>query len=333
VARSDLARSASERYDFLTLDQAAVVAEFEDDDETVKVLVVAAREGRFEHVLQRARDQRAETEARREFVAALEASGLRVIDRPPYDSPVVGLHRLIDAEGDYVDAEAHRHCPGHVVWPQQSYVEVDAHGREVDDHTELTEDQEDQLRSELRWVAVEGCDDPVAHGHRDAYTAAPGNGDKGRADLSEQEREQARAERRRVIENNKAWASAETVRREWLAKFVTRKSGPKHADLFIATALALDAETATSIGGNHIAATWLGCEQSTYGRSTALADTIAEANGARAKMLTLAIILAGYEDRIDRNAWRSPTSEHRRYLRFLADCGYNLAEVEELVIT
>jgi ParB family chromosome partitioning protein len=42
VSRSDLARAATARYDFLDLTQAAVVAEFEDDPKTVKALVAAA---------------------------------------------------------------------------------------------------------------------------------------------------------------------------------------------------------------------------------------------------------------------------------------------------
>src|SRR4051794_26645864 len=58
VADSDLAKAASERYEFLTLDQAAAVAEFDDDSEAVKALVTAAKSGQFDHVAQRLRDER-----------------------------------------------------------------------------------------------------------------------------------------------------------------------------------------------------------------------------------------------------------------------------------
>src|SRR3546814_7483486 len=44
---------------------------------------------------------------------------------------------------------------------------------------------------------------------------------------AEAEAEERREERRRVIAYNKAWASAETVRREWLAGFVARKTAPR----------------------------------------------------------------------------------------------------------
>lgn len=52
AAKSPLARKAAPRYD-LTLQQSAAVAEFEDDPESVKFLVLAAKEGpvRFEHQL------------------------------------------------------------------------------------------------------------------------------------------------------------------------------------------------------------------------------------------------------------------------------------------
>ena len=60
VGASELASATASRYDFINLEQAAVVAEFEDDAEAVKALVVAARNGGFDHLTQRLRDDRAE---------------------------------------------------------------------------------------------------------------------------------------------------------------------------------------------------------------------------------------------------------------------------------
>ena len=57
VAESELAAKATERYD-LTLEQAATLAEFDDEPETVKTLVAAAKVGQFDHVAQQARDDR-----------------------------------------------------------------------------------------------------------------------------------------------------------------------------------------------------------------------------------------------------------------------------------
>src|SRR5688572_1927000 len=52
-----------------------------------------------------------------------------------------------------------------------------------------------------------------------------------------------RSERRQVIDNNKAWRSAETVRREWLARFITRKTPPAGAEALVCAAL---------VSGDHI---------------------------------------------------------------------------------
>ncbi|WP_344017093.1 hypothetical protein [Pseudonocardia xinjiangensis] len=50
--------------------------------------------------------------------------------------------------------------------------------------------------------------------------------------------EAEKAERRRVIANNKDWDSATTVRRDWLrTTFLARKTAPKDAVRFIAATL------------------------------------------------------------------------------------------------
>ena len=58
------------------------------------------------------------------------------------------------------------------------------------------------------------CTDPKAYRHVDRYRDRnPGDGRKPLAEMSEEEREEARAQRRDGIESNKAWASAETTPR------------------------------------------------------------------------------------------------------------------------
>jgi len=52
-------------------------------------------------------------------------------------------------------------------------------------------------------------------------------------------------ERRLVIENNKAWRSAETVRREWLTGFCSRKTPPTGAEALICEAVATGQYTLT----------------------------------------------------------------------------------------
>ena len=89
VAGSKIARAATERYDFLDLTQAAVLAEFEGDAEAITSLVVAAKKGGFEHLAQRLRDKRADDNARRTAEARITAGGVAVVDEPAYNDPKI----------------------------------------------------------------------------------------------------------------------------------------------------------------------------------------------------------------------------------------------------
>ncbi len=95
VAGSQVAAAATAKYD-LTLDQAAVIAEFDGDDEAVKALTVAAVEDpeQFAHVAQRLRDDRAEAQAVADLTATLTEAGTPVINRPPYQDKKT--KRLLD---------------------------------------------------------------------------------------------------------------------------------------------------------------------------------------------------------------------------------------------
>ena len=86
VAGSDVAAAVTAKYD-LTLDQAAIIAEFDGDAEAVKALTVAAVEDpeQFAHVAQRLRDARDEAQAITDLTAALVEAGTPVIGKPVYD--------------------------------------------------------------------------------------------------------------------------------------------------------------------------------------------------------------------------------------------------------
>jgi ParB family transcriptional regulator, chromosome partitioning protein len=339
VARSDLAKAATLRYECLDLVQAAVVADFEDDPETVKALVAAASTGQFEHVAQRARDERGRTQRRRAFAAELGEQGITVID----DTDATPLHRLTDAEGTDLDDAAHGQCPGHAATITRRYGPIDAiTGRPVadeDDGEDLRDedvlDEEEGEEPGTVWgeypSAVFVCTDPEGNGHTVRYL---GYGyDSGAtkpkiADMTEADAEAARAQRRDVIESNKAWRATEPVRREWLRGLLARKTPPKGSAALVAIGLACDADTVTRIGGNHLAAELLGCERSGYGRNSALTALVDRASEPRAQVLGLAVVLAGYEDATHTGSWRHVDPATRRYLTYLADCGYVLADVE-----
>jgi ParB family chromosome partitioning protein len=86
----------------------------------------------------------------------------------------------------------------------------------------------------------------------------------------------------------------------------------------------------TGVGGNKLAAELPGCtEAGGYGRSTALVNRVEQVSEARALMLALAQVLAGYEECTGRSHWRTTQPHTVRYLRFLESCGYTLAPVEQ----
>ncbi len=103
VAGSDLARAATARYDFLNLEQAAVVADFDNDAEAVKALVLAAREGGFDHLAQRLRDDRAEQTVIDAEAERLASQGVVVIERPRWSDPATELDRLAAADARPLD--------------------------------------------------------------------------------------------------------------------------------------------------------------------------------------------------------------------------------------
>jgi ParB family chromosome partitioning protein len=341
VTASELARAATARYDFLDLTQAATVAEFDTDPDAVAALVVAARDGRFDHVAQRLRDDRTAAANRATAADKLRETGMWVIDTPTNTDPALPVHRLVNADGTRPTVTEHAECPGHAVYIADRYGWVDPEGQplsdEADGDEEGDEDDDEEEAGgagERQWqvapVPVFVCTDPTEHGHRDSW----GNSGGGTADripvdqMTDEQREEARAQRRDVVESNKAWGSAETVRREWLRGLATRKTAPKGTATFIAAALARDADLLADVGGNHLAADLLGVTSGAYGRSGELAALVEKATDARALLLTLVMVLAAYEARTDRNDWRSLRQSTGRYLTHLQGLGYALADVE-----
>ena len=117
VARSQVATSAAERWDFLTLDQAAALAEFEDDQEALTALVQAAKgsPSQFDHVAAQLRATRAEREAKAAFTAGLQAQGIAIYGERPYVPWTLALENLRDGDGNHISPQAHATCPGRAV--------------------------------------------------------------------------------------------------------------------------------------------------------------------------------------------------------------------------
>ncbi len=117
VARSEVATEVAGRYD-LTLDQAAVVAEFGDDPEAVKLLTAAAvkQPEQWPHVVSRLRQERQDRQRYQAAVAELTATGCPVIElEAGYWLPEGArwLDELPPVKNKPVTEAKHRGCPGH----------------------------------------------------------------------------------------------------------------------------------------------------------------------------------------------------------------------------
>lgn len=306
VAASQAATDAAATHD-LTLDQALVLAEFDDDPDVVEALTaVAVKEPeRFPHVAQRLRDERDRARKIAQATEELTVQGITVLDRAPLYDDKTTKHlrelRRADAEPGTpaLTLEDVRECPGlaaHVTTSWSGEVDVAYYIR-----------------------------DYAKHGYADRY--ATGTGQTTGPMTDEQ-----KAERRQIIENNKAWRSAEKVRREWLRTFAARKTAPKDGPGFITQAIATrsgDLDRAQT-KAHSLARDLLGIDQSTGYGDTTLTDTIAKASPARAQVIALVLILAAIEDTTDVHTWRNKRDGD--YFAALTRWGYTLSDVEALTI-
>ena len=242
VTGSDLARAATARYEFLTLEQAAVIAEFEADEDVVKALVAAAKTGGFDHVAQRARDQRVEREAIAAVEQTLTANGLTVVSRDILRGKAERLDSLTDDPDTKtpLTPDTHASCPGHAAYITETWVptplvrdedaDTDLADDEPADQDDLDDDadgdvddiEDDEPGGSYQYLPVYVCTDPATHGHHQRYTYGSTQQRKTAAEMTDDERETARDERRRVITHNRSWESAEKVRRSWLSSFAGR---------------------------------------------------------------------------------------------------------------
>lgn len=314
VAKSEHARTAAQLHP-LTLLQAAAIAEFEGDEKAVATLVASAEQGHgFDHNAQALRDKKEQDQVAAAAAAELTAAGVTVVDSTVlgYQKPAKRLAYLPGSPSP----EFHASCPGHAAFVMADWT------YDPDDDPDVEEADVDTGRYESRIEYV--CTDPVGQGHVSA-TGGPAAGEK-----SEAARAAEAAERRDVIDSNKAWDSATKVRRTWLRTFMARKTPPATASMFVAASLGWCDHALVSAreNGNKLAHELLGLgDVPGYSqRGAAIAKALTTGN--RAQMIGLALVLAAYEDAMVRDRWRVVEPATVRYLRYLEELGYELSTVE-----
>ncbi|MBS3177726.1 MULTISPECIES: ParB/RepB/Spo0J family partition protein [unclassified Pseudoclavibacter] len=302
VAHSDAASRITDEHQ-LTLEQAAALVEFEDDAEVLATLtdVVSRTPGQFEHELQRQRDERARRQIHAAAQEKLREQGFEILDdRPSYSSSSwLETYQVSREDGGRVSAEHLVGVPGVAV-----HVVV-YRGREA--------------ANVEYFLPV-----PVPEGFKTNSGAAAAT----KGPMNDEQLE----ERRTVIANNKAWDSAETVRRAWLSEFLGRTKFPTDALQFVAIAStrmhrSLEAGMAT---GNDLAHRLMSIERK-HGGQDLLGSLVTTAPN-KATQVLVAVALAGIESTTSRNTWRTKSPFVAEYFERIEAWGYTLSDVERLVV-
>jgi ParB family chromosome partitioning protein len=359
VARSEVAVKAAERWDFLTLDQAAALAEFEDDEEALTALYQTAKDSpsQFGHVAARLRATRDERDAKAAFTAGLEAQGIAIYGDRPYVPWTLALENLRDGDGNQITPEAHATCPGRAVtityaWDWAPGAEAAyraAHGLAGDDDladVEFANDEQARAAGFVPgWrVCRHLCTDPDQYGHVNVH-GTPGQAPTpGQQTAENQAAEAARQteERRRVRQRNTEWRAATTTRTSHLKALLGRKAPPAGALTLIVEAMARgETQPQMSSFGHQTACELLGLTgngAATGHRDLLLAD-LGRASEKRAQVIALAMVLGAAEHGVrDVHTWQSAEGRYwasygvpqaARYLAWLAEHSeYALSDIE-----
>jgi|GEM_PF-978439 len=328
--RASIEEVSRERGDDMTLDDPAILAEFQDDPEALSQLLdLAGYHDGLEHQAERLRQERAERARHEKLRADLAAGDLRITDDLP---PGALLLTLLTHDGEQLTAQTHATCPGRGAYFRAWDLENPVHY----------------------------CSDPAAYGHERPGAVSPGRPEPaippfGSPSSSSSgagvpacgpavppaEDPEVAASRRLVVEGHRAWRAAAEVRHRWLAgQLFPRRSAPREVDVFVADQLLTMPEVLrrylSSASASSVFATVTGqqCAQ--------MAEACAGATTRKLPLLMLAPIATTYEHALTSSAggqdtWRdgrySPCSyaEAGRYFTFLASIGYQLSVIERCV--
>ena len=350
VTKADQSRNRLDSGD-LTLAEAAIFAEFEHDPDAVERLERRLRWGHgLDHEAQRLRDEATERAEYAAEVERLRGDGLPVLnaeEATEVQATAVAIEDLRTAEGEPVPIEDWPSVTGAAVilTEEWDYPEpapsTDTAACDSEEETD-EEDPEPVKVFIATWVVTDVEASGLVYGSRphgsssDPESGAASDGED--AARAEEEAEAKRQERRTVIANNKAWVSAETVRRDWLAGFLTRKSAPKGAEALICEAV-LTGNYTLSKAMDHrhpMLFKLLGIDVPSgyYGAGYEECQKIAtKATTPKGAIMTvLAAVLAAWEDSTGKQTWRNPTGWDARVLGALAEWGYEPSDVERLLL-
>jgi ParB family chromosome partitioning protein len=299
----------------LSLDELAVLAEFDGDPDAIARLTIAASCGILEHEAELLRQARAEQAEHDRIRRELDSAGFAVTEILPPN----GQHlSALSHDGKDLTPESHVSCPGRGVF----------------------------FRFYDPLTPVHYCASPDQYGHRfrhadPVHTAAAG--DSAGAPVPEggvPDPADTDPSRRLVIQGNREWKAAAEVRKRWLAtQLFGRRTAPREAAQFVARQLLTMPEPLRSgLGRAHSNPLF---SEVTGHNDTGWLEVCDTAAAGRLPLLMLGPIVTAYEhamtDGEGRNTWRTdryspcPRTEAASYLKFLASIGYQLSGIEQAV--
>jgi len=289
----------------ITIGEALVFDEFADDPDAIDQLTqtLADDPAQFAHDAQVLRDERDRQQQKQDIEDELDAAGITIIDPPTYNDKT---------------------------WRRADSLTIGDTRTELDETTALAEAGDDlagfaQLAGgyddDGHWVqryekfyAVKNWRDHGWHHYSDTATPAP---------LSSDEKEQRRTARA----NGKLWASATTVRKEWVKQLLQRRTLPTDWAVVPAVYTADNNE----LLAYHVktdAAELLGLPEPSYKHNPF--TELLHRNMHQVPHFMLAVGVAAHERSVDGNqGWNTPREAFGLYLGMLAAWGYTLSDLEK----
>jgi ParB family transcriptional regulator, chromosome partitioning protein len=293
VAKSGAALTAIAQHTQLTLEQAAVLTEFEDDEDRLSDLIDTAlhHPDEWEHDLQRHRDSKAAGTQRAKLAAEYEARGYKVWEDNSVYSEAREWMRLVGPNGP-VTAEELETLDGRGVY-------IPAWG-------------EPRVELHISRPLPDGYDFPAG---------------AARADTPEQIAEREERDQRR-----QSWDSAETVRRAWLTEFLQRKHTLTSVAPFIALTLTRYVGLAGySMQYNDVTYSLMGQERHADSALDPLALQV-DLNPSKALTVTLAVAVGIREKSLSFMATEAARPATATFLQQLQKWGYTLSAIEQVAV-
>lgn len=315
----------------MTLQQAAVIAEFEGDDQAVQELTYRARYGAFDHHAEYLRRQKAVEALRAKFTRKLIPAGVRVADGDVLKDRDTADLMDLGHDGVQLTPETHASCPGHAAYvdcmePDEWIESYDWEAPEGEDGKQVLRlpDDGSVVQDEHGvWFVVYVCTAFQAHGHSFDYNISGSSAGAGDDEAAKAAREREEA-RRRDVERREAWKASETVRRSWLRQHLTVKKLPAATSRWVASWLYEHGAGGFTYDPGLLEQLLIGtpAERNTH----PVRQLIEQANEVRNVVVVYAMCLASAE------RWCSEQWPHTAgYLRFLFSQGYELSDVEREV--